>query len=122
MADLLPSANYGGIVGMGENPIAGDVFGDIFGNMSDIFGGFNGDWLSTGLTVLGGLTAGDTSQSAASGGSQSALNTSGWVVGEGSAEGADLSSSQGLGNIDNLPWYAWAAGTLIVIAIIKKAV
>lgn len=67
--------------------------------------------------VLDTLMSGGETSSAA-GGSSTGLNTSGWVVGEGDAQGGQLSMS----NAAALPWYAWAVGALVAIAIIKKAV
>lgn len=83
----------------------------------------SGDWLSMGLQVAGALFGGgstDISQAAA--GSGGALNTSGWAVGESSADGASLSTSQTLQSMNTWPWWYWAAGSLVAIAIIKKAV
>lgn len=83
-----------------------------------LLGSFSGDWLSTGLQLLGGMFGGDSEASGAAGGSASALNTSGWAVGEGQAEGADMATTAG--GLNHWPWYVWAAGTLVAVAIVKK--
>lgn len=114
MADLAPGASYGGIIGMGSQNKTVDIFGTAAGL-------FTGDWLSTGLSVLS-MLGGKTDVSGANGLSQGSLNTSGYVVGDGSAEGADLNSSLGMQSLNNVHWAVWAVGTLIAVAIIKKAV
>lgn len=120
MADLSPSATYGGILGMDAGLVASPA-----NPVNAALGMISGNWLSTGLQVLGGIFGGSkTNVSKAAAGSQGLLNTSGWATGESSAEGAGLSSSQSFSaeNLQNLPWYYWAAGTLIAVVIIKKAV
>lgn len=47
------------------------------------------------------------------------FDTSGVVVGKGDATGGGIKSS--ITRAANLPWYAWAAGALVGIAIMKKA-
>lgn len=80
-----------------------------------------GDWLSIGINALK-LFSGGTKVSKAAGDSQGALNTSGWAIGDGQAEGSDLETSKGLADVQSWPWYVWAVGTLVAVAIIKKAV
>lgn len=80
----------------------------------------SGDWLKLGMQVLGGVLGGKSTTSQSGGASQGALNTSGWNIGSGSAEGADLTTSGG--GFPKMPWYVWAVGTLIAVAIVKKAV
>jgi hypothetical protein len=104
-----PSANFGGNL----IPSAG-------GGVSPV-GLLGGDWLGMGLQVLG-LFGGGSKVSQSSSISEGALNTSGWAIGEGSAEGADLTTSKSPVNFNELPWYVWAVGTLVIVAVIKKAV
>lgn len=52
-----------------------------------------------------GLFGGSSKSSSAQGSSQASLNSSGWVVGSGKANGGSLSASDSL----NLPWYAYAS-------------
>lgn len=117
MADSSPSATYGGILGMDDALVSGA------GNPA--LSMISGDWLGMGLQVLGGIFGGsDTEISSAQAGGQSLLNTSGWATGKSTAEGADLTSSQSFSmqNMQQWPWYYWAAGTIVAVALIKKAV
>lgn len=52
-----------------------------------------------------GLLGGSSKSSSAQGSSQASLNSSGWVVGSGSANGGSSSVSDSV----KLPWYAWAS-------------
>lgn len=72
-------------------------------------------WVSLGVQVLGAMLKGDSEQSGAGSGAE--LNTSGWAVGEGSAEGGSLSAGRG----GSLPWWVWPAGAVVAVFIIKKA-
>lgn len=74
-------------------------------------------WLGVGLQVLK-MFSGDSEQNAASSSSGGQINSSGWVVGEGDAQGGTLATSQGLAA---LPWYIWATGALVGIAIAKRS-
>lgn len=97
--------------------------GIVAGEVNPALSMISGDWLSMGLQVAGALFGGgstDISQAAA--GSGGALNTSGWAVGESSAEGGSLSTSQAMQSMNNWPWWVWAAGSLVAVAVIKKAV
>lgn len=102
--------------------VGGGVLGDSAA-ISPALSMISGDWLSVGLQVAGGLFAGNTNISGAAGGSQGGLNTSGWATGKkSSAQGSDLSNVQTLASLNNWPWWVWAAGTLIAVAVVKKAV
>lgn len=74
-------------------------------------------WVQLGLSLLGGMMQGDTTQSGAGSMGESQLNTSGWVVGEGDANGGGLSSA----HAGAWPWYVWAAITLGAVVLIRKA-
>lgn len=111
MADLAPSASYGGVLGM--------VGGEVNPALSMI----SGDWLTTGLQVAGVLFGGGkTDISGAGAGGAGSLNTSGWAVGDSTAEGGSLETVQNMPSMNAWPWWVWAAGSLVAIAIIKKAV
>lgn len=115
MADLSPGASYGGILGM-DSALVGSAGNPALSMIS-------GDWLGLGVQVLGGALFGSkVKQSGAGSASDGLLNTTGWATGDSSAEGADLSSTQSIANMNNWPWWYWAAGTLIAVAVIKKAV
>jgi hypothetical protein len=45
-----------------------------------------------------------------------AINSSGWTVGGGTAEGGQLDTSKGAG----LPWYAWASFAIVALAYWRK--
>lgn len=51
-----------------------------------------------------GLLGSSTKSDKAEGHSSAAINSSGWVVGSGSANGGSMSAAGG-----PLPWYAWAS-------------
>lgn len=85
--------------------------GSVLGSLGVLASG--NPW-AAGLQFLSGVLAGDTSQSGAA--SQGQLNTSGWVVGEGDAQGGKLDAANGAG----LPWYVWPLGALLVVAVLKK--
>lgn len=55
---------------------------------------------------------GGSDVSSAEGHSAAAINSSGWVVGQGNAQGGRLESSTGA----KLPWYAWAAIAAVGLA------
>lgn len=76
---------------------------------------FTGDWVSAGLQLVGGLLQGDSSISQSGAGSAGQLNTSGWVVGEGTANGGNTSDSSGGG----LGWQGWAVLTVVAVLAIK---
>lgn len=61
---------------------------------------------------MGLFGGGDSDVSSAQGHSQASINSSGWVVGGGSAKGGNLTSSAGV----NLPWYGWASFGVIALA------
>lgn len=107
--DLTGSDPFGAIVA------GDDKLGDIFGAGSAVLGG---DWLGVGLKLLGGFGSSEVSGAASIG--QSSLNTSGYVVGKGKADGGALSNT--MQSLQKMEWYVWAAGALVAIAIIKKAV
>lgn len=89
---------------------------------SAVLGAVGGDWLGVGLKLLGGgglFGSSKTSQSGAASTSNTALNTSGWVIGEGDAQGGSLSTDTP--TLANVPWWGWAVFTLVGVAIIKKA-
>lgn len=73
-------------------------------------------WVQLGMQVLSAIMSG-SEQSAAGAGADSQLNTSGWVVGKGDANGGGLSSSKA----GAWPWYVWAALTVGAVVIIRKA-
>lgn len=120
MADLSPSASYGGILGMDAGLVASPA-----NPLNSALSMISGDWLGTGLQLLGGIFGGSSvNNSKAAGGSQGLLNTSGWATGDSTAEGGSLENNQNFSmqSLNELPWYYWAAGTLVAVAIIKKAV
>lgn len=92
-----------------------DKIADIFGEGSALL---SGDWMGLGIKLLGLGQSTDISQAAS--GSDTLLNTSGYVIGKGNAEGGTLSTTKG--SIAALPWYVWAAGALVGIAIVKRSV
>lgn len=106
-----PWASVGGSVA------GGGAAGSILGGASPVLGALGGDWLGIGSQLLGAMLKGKSSQSAAASDSAGQLNTSGWVIGKGDAAGGTLDSRTAAA----WPWYAWAAGALVAIAIIKRA-
>lgn len=108
--------------------LGGDFMGSAAGAagggslIDSIFGSVSGNplgWLNAGsslLGALGGLKKSEQSGAATSGASQTGLNSSGWVVGKGNAQGGTLETSGGV----DFPWYAWAAGTVLIVALIKR--
>lgn len=97
--------------------------GLVSGEVNPALSMISGDWLSTGLQVAGVLFGGGkTDISGAGAGGIGSLNTSGWAVSKSSAEGADLTSKISMQSMNDWPWWVWAAGSLVAIAIIKKAV
>lgn len=103
-----PWGTLGGVTGGASNPALKMV---------------SGDWLSTGLQVAGVLFGGGkTDISGAGAGGAGSINTSGWAVGDSTAEGSSLETSQNMPSMNNWPWWVWVAGSLVVIAVIKKAV
>lgn len=93
----------------GDNPLADMIGGGSVAGLDP-----TGGW----LTIAGQLFGGKSEISQAASGSDSLLNTSGFVIGKGNASGGTASNTKAA----NWPWYAWAAGALVAIAIIKKAV
>lgn len=92
--------------------------GGIFDGAGSIFGAsalFGGNPLMS--LVVGGLLAGNTKISSSGGTSTSQLNTSGQVIGDGTAQGGSLDGSA----ISSLPWWVWPVGALVCMAVIKKA-
>lgn len=91
-----------------------------------LLGGFSGDWLSTGLQLLGGVGSMfgadmESNTGGASAAGQAGLNSSGWAVGKGaSAQGADMATSASLSGAHSWPWWVWAVGTLAAVAVVKK--
>lgn len=57
---------------------------------------------------------GGSESSSAQGQSSAAINSSGWVVGNGDASGGQLSQAFG----GSLPWYAWASVAAVGAAYI----
>lgn len=73
-------------------------------------------WVQLGVQLLGGLMSGDSSQSATASGTDGQLNTSGWVVGKGDAQGGGLSST----NMAGWPWYVWAGLGLVGVIAVRR--
>lgn len=112
--DLMGSDPWGAVgSGGGSDPIS-DLLGGASVAALDPTGGF----LSLGLKLLSG---GKTDKSQTAGAAETLLNTSGYVVGEGDAMGGGLDSSRGAVGFA-WPWWYWAAGSFVAIAIIKKVV
>lgn len=64
-----------------------------------------------------GLFGGDTDTSQSSSDGIAAINSSGWVIGKGNANGGSLSTqSGGLG----LPWYGWVSLGIIAVVAIRR--
>lgn len=61
--------------------------------------------------MFGGSSKSDQAQ----GSSAAYLNSSGWVVGRGNANGGGLSASGGL----SFPWYGWVCAGVIALAWVK---
>lgn len=109
----------------GKDPFASFMTGASGSDpISDLLGGASiaaldptGGYLSLGLKLL----SGNTDKSGTVGAADTLLNTSGYVVGEGDALGGGLDSSRGAIGFA-WPWWYWAAGSLVAIAIIKKVV
>jgi hypothetical protein len=59
---------------------------------------------------------GGTKQSSAQSQAQGSLNSSGWVVGSGDANGGKLSTDLG----SALPWYGWASLGIIALAWYRR--
>lgn len=59
-----------------------------------------------------GLFGGSSDQSSASSTAGLNFNSSGWVVGNGNANGGGMSSADG--GLGALPWYAWASVASVV--------
>lgn len=59
---------------------------------------------------------GSSDVSNAQGSAAAYINSSGWTVGGGSAEGGELEASTGAG----LPWYAWASFAIVALAYWRK--
>lgn len=96
----------------------GDVGGGILGEASPVLAATPGtSWLGVGLQALK-LFSGDSTQNASSSTSGGQVNSSGWVVGDGDAEGGTLSTSTGLAA---LPWYVWATVALVGVAVAKRS-
>lgn len=72
-----------------------------------------------GQVLIKGLFSGNSDVSGAASRSGALLDTSGQVVGDGVAVGGTLSNAAIPGA---WPWYVWAAGALVGMAIIKKKV
>lgn len=72
-----------------------------------------------GQVLVKGLFSGSSDVSGSASRSGSLLDTSGQVVGDGVAVGGTLSSAASPGA---WPWYVWAAGALVFMAVIKKKV
>lgn len=110
--DLWPNISAGVIDGT-AGAAGGSLIDSIFGSLS----GNPLGWLNAGSSLLGVLGGGrKIKQSAAAGAAESQLNTSGWVVGEGDADGGTLERSNGV----SAPWYVWVAGTVLIVAVIKR--
>ena len=105
----------------GMDPWPGISAGADLAAPSSVLGAVGVDWLGVGLKLLGGGLFGGskTKQSGAASTSNGALNTSGWVLGEGDAQGGSLSTDTP--SLVNVPWWGWAVFTLAGVAIIKKA-
>lgn len=97
---------------------------DLAGGGAGVLAGIaTGDWLSTGLQLLGGMFSGDSesNQDGAASAGQAGLNTSGWAVGKKStAQGGDLETSASIENMQSWPWWVWAVGTLAAVAVVKR--
>lgn len=96
----------------------GSKIADIMGGLGSIAGlagmGTPVGWVGLAIQAF----QGKNEQTGAAGMSDGILETSGWVVGEGDAEGGKTSLTKAAAK---LPWYAWAAGAIVAIAVIKKA-
>jgi len=71
-------------------------------------------WVSIGATVLGGALRDTDTSGATAGGGQGQLNTSGWVVGDGEANGGSLTATP------SIPWYAWASVAVLAVLLLRK--
>lgn len=100
---------------IGGSSGASSLFGA--GGMFDKGGVFAAGSPLTSL-IVGGLLASDQDVSGAGAGGAAAMDTSGTVIGGGSASGGALSMS----GVTAWPWYVWPAGALFLMAVIKKAV
>lgn len=67
-----------------------------------------------------GLFGGSSSSSSAQGQSQSALNSSGWVIGKGDANGGKTDSTASLTDSQGFKWYQWLAFASIGLVLLKK--
>lgn len=88
--------------------------------MSDISGviaGWNNPSSVIGQVLVKGLFSGSSDTSLSASKSGALLDTSGQVIGEGYATGGKLST---MASPAAWPWYVWASGALLAIAIIKK--
>lgn len=111
--DLMGKDPWGAIGSGGGD----DAIGTLLGGTSVAAMGPYGALISVGLKLL----TGTNDSTAAAGAADTLLNTSGYVVGEGDAQGGGLDSSKGAIGFA-WPWWYWAAGSLVAIAIIKRAV
>lgn len=107
---------------MGKDPFASfaggkDPISDLLGGASIAALDPTGGFLSIGLKLL----SGNNDKTGAVGSADTLLNTSGYVVGEGDAMGGGLDSNKGAIGFA-WPWWYWAAGSLVAVAIIKKVV
>ena len=82
--------------------------------LSSVLGSGGNPWVALGANVLGGLLSNRDSSGAQSVGGASQLNTSGWVVGDGEANGGDLSS------VPTIPWYVWIAVAGLAYVVLRK--
>lgn len=96
-------------------PNVGNAGGSLSGAPSAVLSSLipGGNFLQAGLQAFSMLAQPDTS--GAAGATNGNLNTSGWVVGKGDAEGGALTQSSGL----NLPWYGWAALTVAAVLMLR---
>lgn len=86
-------------------------------DLSGVLASWNSPSSVVGQALMKGLFAGSSDVSEAGSKSGSLLDTSGQVVGDGAAVGGTLSSTA---SPAAWPWYVWAAGALVLMAIIKK--
>lgn len=113
-----------------SGPVGGALTGAAnVGLVDSVIGSLTGNplgWLNAGSSLISGLVGIDKpevsqAQTASGSSGQALLNTSGWAVGKNSsANGGGLDAAISANNLDSLPWYIWAAGTLVAVAIVKR--
>lgn len=99
---------------------AGDAIGGLFSGGGE--GGVMGlDWLNVGSSLLGSLAGNGATSSATAVGAPVSVNNSGFsVTNAGNATSEGGSQSTDASQTPALPWYVWAAGGLLLLAIARK--